>query len=166
MGEPSRHRTRLLFVDRPRFVVRLVQHVRHDAAGTNALDAVRAAPSFGHRRRCCGLERHDSRAAAAFAQRARHAAQHAAGPHRAAVRVEPAAGLLEQLAADAGVAVERVGVVKLIGPERVRLGRQLRDRFLEALEERGRHLAAVARHHPQLRAERAHRLQLFLGERI
>ena len=82
---------------------------------------MRAAAPFRHRRRLRRLERDDAGVAAALAQRARHAAQHAAGADRAAERVDAAAGLLQQLAADAGVAVDRVLVVELIGPERVRL---------------------------------------------
>ena len=69
-------------------------------------------------------------AAAAGAKRARHAGQHAAGADRAAEHVD-AAGLFEQLATDFGVAVERVGVVELIGPERVGFSRQNRDLLAE-----------------------------------
>ena len=62
--------------------------------------------------------------AAAFTQRPRDAAQHAAGADGAAEHVERSAGLLQQLSPDAGVSVDRIHVVKLIGPERVRLGRE------------------------------------------
>ena len=67
---------------------------------------------------------------------------------------------------NAHVAVHGILVVKLIGPERIRLGREHRDLFLEPLEQGRRHFPTVARHHSQLGAERLHRQQLFARKRI
>ena len=74
--------------------------------------------------------------------------------------------LLDELAPDVGVAVEGIGVVELIGPEVVRILHQLRDARLEAIEQRRRHLAAVARHDLEVGAERAHGVELLLRERV
>jgi hypothetical protein len=65
------------------------------------------------------------------------ATQHAAGANGAAEGVERTVGLFQEFASDAGVSVDRIRVVELIGPERVRLGREPGDLFLESFEQRG-----------------------------
>ena len=99
-------------------------------------------------------------------QRRRDAGDHPAGADRAAERVDPAAGLLDQLAADSHVALKRILVVELIGPERVALGQHPLDLGAHRVEQRRRDLPAVARHDEQVGAEGPHRVELLLRESI
>jgi hypothetical protein len=57
-----------------------------------------------------------------------------------------------------------VRVVELVGPEGVLLGGQLTHQREAARDQAGRDLRALDRHHVRPRPERAHRLQLLLGE--
>ncbi len=62
-----------------------------------------------------GLECDDPRRASGRLQRLRHAAQHAGGSDGAASKhIDLAAGLLDQLASDARVAANRVGVLETV----------------------------------------------------
>src|SRR5258708_1059983 len=74
---------------------------------------------------------------------------------RAAERVQGAAGLFHQLAADAHVAGNGVLVVELIGPERAGLLQQAVHLLSHAIEERRRDAAAVARDDDEVAAEGA-----------
>ena len=124
--EPARHRPRLLLVDGACLVVVVPREMRRHEPGCGALDAMRAAAAGRQHRRSRGLERDDPGAAATGLQRTRHADQHARGADGAAEDVDRP-DLLQQLDADLAVAVQRIGVVELIGPERARLLLQRRD---------------------------------------
>jgi hypothetical protein len=56
--------------------------------------------------------------------------------------------------------------VELIGPIRIRLGREHRNLLAEPLEQSRRDLAALAWDQAQFRAERPHCSQFFFGKRI
>ena len=93
-------------------------------------------------------------------------AQHPAGADRAAERVDPAAGLLDQLAADPHVAANRVGVVELIGPERVALGEHPLDLGAHPSNSGGVIFPPSLGDDEQIGAEGAHGIELLLRERI
>ena len=104
-------------------------------------------------------------AAPSLPQGGRDADQHARRAHRADERID-AADLFDQLAADIGIAIQCVGVVELIGPERVRILCQLGDSGLEAIEQRRRHLSSLARHDLEVGAEGAHRVEFLHREGV
>ena len=139
--------------------------MRRHAAGRDALDAMRAAAACRQGRRSGRLQSDDARATAARLQRARDANQHPGGAHGAAERIDRT-HLLEQLDADVAVAIERVAIVELIGPERTGLRLEGCDARAETIEERRRHGAAVARYHLDVGAKRPHGVDFLARERV
>ena len=76
--------------------------------------------------------------------------------------VEP----LDDLPAECPVCRGVAGIDELLRPPRVGLAGELGDPGLEAVEQLGRHLAAVALQHLDLRPERAHRPDLLRREAV
>ena len=112
--------------------------------------------------RCRGAAAVD--AYAAVAQCPCDAQQHAASA--STEHIEGSAGLVQQFATDARVPVNRVHVVELI-ESRTFPAPPRAPRFpSKSIEQRRRHLAAVAGSDSQLRTECSHRPQLFFGEGI
>src|SRR5438309_11173255 len=87
------------------------------------------------------LERHDFGVRSAGSQRARHAHQHSGGSYAAAEGSELWPDLLEELRADAHVALDCVGVVELVGIESVGLLSELFGAIDHGAEQFGRELS-------------------------
>ena len=165
-GEATGHRAGFGLVDRARLVVDGALQMRRDKSRRNALHAVRSAVARREHRRRRGLERDDARVTARSLECPRDTRQHPRRANRAAERVQRAAGLLRQLAADAHVAGNGVLVVELIGPERAGLLHQAMHLGPHAIEERRRDAAAVARDDDQVAAEGAHRVELLFRKGV
>jgi hypothetical protein len=73
---------------------------------------------------------------------------------------------LQQFVTDSHVAANGIVVVKLIGPEGIRLVRENCNLLLEPFEQGRRHFPTIARHDSQLSAESLHRQQFFARKRI
>lgn len=126
---------------------------------------MRAAEPRGQHRRARRFQRDDP--VHPRAERLRDADQHPAGAHRRAEHAERSTGgLVEDLAAEHLVAVQRVEIVELVGPEGVLGGDDPVDLVPHPDEQVGRDPAPVTRHHDEVRAERLHRAQLLRRERV
>ena len=132
-------------------------------ARSRAFDAMRPTRACREKRRGRGLERDDLRGHTGLLQGSRNAHQHARRPHRADKRVH-AADLVNELAADASVAVERIGIVELIGPKGVGISCQFGDSGFETVEERRRHFPSIARHNLEVGTKGPHRVEFLYRE--